>query len=167
MGLLDRAGLPSAEFRSLGEAVGGRVRVLAWARGDHGPVVGLSQALALRTVDGWRFVPWHTIDSGGWNAETARLRWRLVDGASDEITLDQPGSLPELFRERVDASIAMQERFELSRGRAAIIVARRRLDDDHAPLIWSSAQVGGTFDVAQRDQAEAQLVRLKAEYDIA
>lgn len=167
MGLLDRAGLPPADFRSLGEAAGRRVRVLAWARGADGLVVGLAHALALHNAEGWRFVPWHTIDSGGWNAETGRLRWRPVDGSSVEIALDQPGSLPELFRERVGASIVVHERFELSRGRAAMIVARRRLDDDRAPLIWSCTQVGGTLDVAQSDQAAAELVRLKTEYDIA
>ena len=44
MGLFDRAGLPSEDFRSLGEAIGGRVRVLAWARGADGVVVGKASA---------------------------------------------------------------------------------------------------------------------------
>ncbi|MBK8446050.1 MAG: hypothetical protein IPL41_04970 [Micropruina sp.] len=101
MGLLDRAGLPPVAFRTLNEAAGRRVRVLAWAKGVDGAVVGLAHALALPTADGWRFVGWHDIDTGGWNAERRRLRWRLVGGDSDEVMLDQPGSLPDLFRERV------------------------------------------------------------------
>ncbi len=167
MGLLDRAGLPPADFRRLTEVVGRRVRVLAWAQGVDGPVVGLAHALALPTADGWRFVGWHDIDTGGWNAETRRLRWRLVGGDSDEVMLDQPGSLPDLFRERVQASIVVHERFELPRGRAALIVARRRMDDDRAPLLWSMTRLGGSFDVGLTDQAEAELARLRTEYDIA
>lgn len=167
MGLLDRAGLPPAHFRSLTQAVGRRVRVLAWAQGVDGLVVGLAHALAIPTTDGWRFVGWHEIDTGGWSAETRRLRWRLVGGASDEVVLEQPGSLPELFRDRVEASIVVHERFELPRGRAALIVARRRLDDDRAPLIWLMTRLGGSFDEALSSLAEAELGRLRAEYDIA
>ena len=167
MGLFDRAGLPQDDFRSLGEAVGGRVRVLAWARGDEGVVVGLAGSLAIGAPDGWRFVPWHEIDNGGWRAESGRLRWTLLSGERGEVVLDQPGQLPDLFRERVAASIVVHERFELERGRAAMIVARRRLDDERAPLIWSSTRQGGPFDAAQSDRAEAELARLKAEYDIA
>ena len=106
-------------------------------------------------------------DKGGWDAKDSRLRWALVGGGDDEVVLTEPGSLPDLFRERVGASIVVQQRFELSRGRAAMIVARRRLDDDRHPLIWSLSRQGGPFDVAQADQAEAELARLRREYDIA
>ena len=167
MGLFDRAGLPSEDFRSLGEAIGGRVRVLAWARGADGVVVGLPDRLAIQTRDGWRFVGWHDIDKGGWDAPSGRLRWTLLDGAADDVVLAEPGSLPDLFRERVGASIVVQQRFELGRGRAAMIVARRRLGDGRHPLIWSLSRHGGPFDVAQSDQAEAELARLRREYDIA
>lgn len=167
MGLFDRAGLPAADFRSLTEAVGRRVRVLAWARGADGPVVGLADRLAVRGPQAWRFIGWHEVASGGWDTETGQLRWRLTDGVRDAVVLDGPGSLPELFRERVEASIVVQERLELARGRAAMIVARRRLDDGRAPLQWTVTQHGGSFDSAQADQADAELARLRAEYDIA
>jgi len=167
MGLFDRAGLPAADFRSLTEAVGRRVRVLAWARGADGPAVGLADRLAVRGPDAWRFIGWHEIASGGWDAETGRLRWRVIDGVRDDLVLDGPGLLPELFRERVEASIVVQERLELARGRVALIAARRRLGDEHAPLTWSISRHGGSFDSAQADQADAELARLRAEYDIA
>lgn len=167
MGLFDRAGLPAADFRSLTEAVGRRVRVLAWARGADGPVVGLADRLAVRGPDAWRFIGWHEVGSGGWDAATGHLRWRLTDGVRDDLVLENPGSLPDLFRERVEASIVVQERFELSRGRAAMIVARRPLDDTRAPLQWTVTRHGGSFDIAQADQADAELARLRAEYDIA
>ncbi|MEZ5090753.1 MAG: hypothetical protein R2719_14210 [Micropruina sp.] len=165
MGLFDRAGLPAADFASLTDAVGSRVRVLAWARGADGPVVGLADRLAWRTTDGWRFIGWHEIAAGGWDAETGQLRWRLTDGASDGVTLADPGSLPDLFRERVDASIVVQERFNLTRGRAAVIVARRPLGSRDASLVWSITRHGGAFDTAQDDQALAELARLRTEYD--
>lgn len=167
MGLFDRGGLPPDDFRSLTEAAGRRVRVLAWARGADGPVVGLADRLAVRGPEAWRFIGWHEIASGGWDAETGHLRWRLNDGVRDSLVLDDPGALPELFRERVEASIVVQERFELSRGRAAMIVARRRLDRGNGPLEWTVTRHGGTFDTAQVDQADAELARLRAEYDIA
>ncbi|MFT4217635.1 MAG: hypothetical protein QM619_10710 [Micropruina sp.] len=166
MGLFDRAGLPRADFDSLTTAVGRRVRVLAWARAADGPVVGMADRLARRSPDGWRQMPWHEIDAGGWDAETGRLRWRLTDGTGDDVRLDDPGSLPDLFRERVDASIAVRERFELGRGRASLIVARRRFDDERAPLLWTVTRLGGSFDAAQLDQADAELARLRDEYDI-
>jgi len=167
MRLFDRAGLPQAAFSSLSEALGHRVRVLAWAHGEHGPVVGLADRLAIQGADGWRFIGWHEVATGGWDAETGRLRWTLTDGFSDAIVLDDPGSLPDLFRERVDASIVVQQRLELSRGRAAMIVARRRLDAEGRPLIWSVTRHGGNWDTAQADRADAELAWLKGEYDIA
>ncbi|MFT3970098.1 MAG: hypothetical protein QM695_07425 [Micropruina sp.] len=166
MGLFDRAGLPAADFRSLAAATGRRIRVLAWAHGVDGPVVGLADRLAMRDADGWSFVPWHEITSGGWDSADGRLRWRLTDGADGAVLLRDPGSLPDLFRERVDASIVVQERFDLSRGRVAMIVARRPLDDGHSPLLWTVTRHGGGFDTAQIDQADAELARLRAEYDI-
>ena len=166
MGLFDRAGLPAADFASLTDAVGSRVRVLAWARGADGPVVGLADRLAWRTTDGWRFIGWHEIAAGGWDAETGQLRWRLTDGASDGVTLADPGSLPDLFRERVDASIVVQEKVDLHQGRTATIVARRRLDGGASPLLWTVIRRGGSFDADQSDRAERELARLRSEYDI-
>lgn len=166
MGLFDRGGLPSDEHRTLAEALGGRQRVLAWARSSDGPVVGLPGRLALRSADGWRTIGWHEIGTGGWDAESGRLRWTLTDGTTDEVLLAEPGALPELFRERVDASIAVQQRVELGRGRAALIVARRRLDDDGAPLAWSVSRQGGAWDAANEATAAAELLRLQREYDV-
>lgn len=167
MGLFDRAGLPPADYRSLTEALGRRVRVLAWASADEGPVAGLTDALAVRGPDAWRFIGWHEITSGGWDAETGRLRWRTSDGVQDAVAVGDPGALPDLFRERVEASIVVQERIELSRGRAAVIVARRRLGGGGEALEWALTRHGGSFDDDQVQAAEAGLARLRAEYDIA
>ena len=95
------------------------------------------------------------------------LRWTLVTGGTENLLLDDPGSLPDLFRERVDASIVVQQRVELAHDLAALIVARRLLDDDTAPLIWSLNRQGESWDAAQEAQAGAELARLQAEYDIS
>jgi len=167
MRLFDRAGLPIAAFSSLVDALGRRARVLAWSNGEDGPVVGLPDRLAIHAPEGWRFIGWHEMATGGWDAESSRLRWKLTDGVSDAVVLDDPGALPDLFRERVDASIVVQERLELTRGRAAMIVARRKLDAERHPLIWSVTRHGGSWNTAEADQAHAELARLKGEYDIA
>lgn len=166
MGILDRAGLPREVYASLAAAAGNRPRVLAWALGAHGPVVGMPDRLAISGPDGWLFVPWHEIGAGAWNAENGQLRWTLVDGQSDAVQVDDAGSLPDVFRERVGASIVVQQRVELDRGRAAMIVARRRLDDRAAPLVWSVTRQGATWDEEQLARAEAELARVQAEYDI-
>lgn len=168
MGLFDRAGLPVADYRTLTAALGERVRVLAWAAAGGGPVVGLAGALAIRGPEAWRFIGWHEIVSGGWDAETGLLQWRESDGVRDAIELADPGALPDLFRERVEASIVVQRRLELPRGRAAMIVARRQLGGAAgAPLEWNVTRHGGGFDTEEALQAEAELARLRAEYDIA
>lgn len=166
MRLFDRAGLPRADFDRLSQALGRRVRVLAWARGEVGPVVGLADRLAIGEPQSWNFVGWHRIATGGWDAETGTLRWRLDDGSEQQVTLDEPGSLPELFRERVDASIVMHEKVDLHQGRTATIVARRRLDGGASPLLWTVIRRGGSFDADQSDRAERELARLRSEYDI-
>ncbi len=167
MGLFDRAGLSRGDFTSLSAAAPGRVRVLAWASSADGPVVGLVDRLAWSSSDGWRFVGWHEIASGGWDVTSGTLRWTLVTGETENLLLDDPGSLPDLFRERVDASIVVQQRVELADDLAALIVARRLLDDDTAPLIWSLNRQGESWDAAQEAQADAELARLQAEYDIS
>ncbi len=167
MGLFDRAGLPRADFDRLTQALGRRVRVLAWARGADGPVAGLADRLAIGEPSGWRFVGWHEIAAGGWDAETAMLRWRLDDGSEQHARLEDPGSLPELFRERVDASIVVREKVELQRGRTATIVARRRLDGSPSGLLWTVIRQGGSFDADQSAHADGELARLQAEYDIS
>ena len=154
MGLFDRAGLSRGDFTSLSAAAPGRVRVLAWASSADGPVVGLVDRLAWSSSDGWRFVGWHEIASGGWDVSSGTLRWTLVTGETENLLLDDPGSLPDLFRERAEDL-------------AALIVARRLLDDDTAPLIWSLNRQGESWDAAQEAQADAELARLQAEYDIS
>ncbi|GAA3559042.1 hypothetical protein GCM10022197_13020 [Microlunatus spumicola] len=134
--------------RSAAARVGGPGRVLAWARAEDGFVVGGPAALSFGGGDptgggdDWQHVGWHEIEHGGWNAESRALSWTLYGGRRGRVGLAEPGRLPELFRERVAASIAV-ERFVAIRGeRGVTVTARRDLGGD-GTLTWHSSLTRG------------------------
>jgi hypothetical protein len=144
-------GLPPeayASWRSSMAARGAPARILAWARSADGLVVGSLAVLSLGGSEagtepaGWRHVGWHEIEHGGWNAESRSLSWTLYGGRRGRVELAEPGRLPELFRERVAASIAV-ERFVPIRGeRGVTVTARRDLGRD-GELTWHSSLTRG------------------------
>jgi hypothetical protein len=73
----------------------------------------------------WRHVGWHQIEHGGWNAEAHKLSWSTYDGSREFIDLVEPGRMPELFRERVSASI-VAERFVPIAGERGVTISGRR-----------------------------------------
>src|SRR5215210_9578287 len=96
-------GLPREAYAawqaSLAQSPGRPARILAWAKGPGGFVVGSPAALSWEAADGtWSHLGWHEIERGGWNGETATLSWTLHGGRRGAVTLDEPGRLPELFR---------------------------------------------------------------------
>src|ERR671916_157074 len=76
-------GLPRPAYAawtaSLAEQPGRPARILAWASGPDGYVVGSPAALSWGEQE-WRHVGWHEIERGGWNAETAKLSWAQYGG---------------------------------------------------------------------------------------
>ena len=127
---------------------GAPARILAWARSSDGIVVGSLAVLSVGASgpgaepEEWRHVGWHEIEHGGWNAESRSLSWTLYGGRRGRVELAEPGRLPELFRERVAASIAV-ERFVPIRGeRGVTVTARRDLAGDGA-LSWHSTLTRG------------------------
>ena len=153
---------------SLGRHLGQRPRVLAWGRTTDGVAVGLPDRLVYNGPEQWMDQLWHRVARGAWNRSTSTLRWSSVEGASQELTLTRPGRLPELFNERVSASIVLQRLVDLPPRGSAQITLRRDLGDPHAALMWSVLPQGR----ARLDEPEAQavvaaeLARLRAEYDI-
>src|SRR3712207_4000925 len=89
---------------SLAQIPGRPARILAWANGPDGLVIGSPAALSLTAHGAWTHLGWHEIERGGWNAETATLAWTLHGGRRGSVRLDEPGRLPELFRERIAAT---------------------------------------------------------------
>ena len=159
-------GLPPEVYASWSASVAGRdgapVRILAWARGQDAFVVGSPAVLSISDgggagagdaaaggdgvadgeVAGWRHVGWHEIEHGGWNAESRSLSWTLYGGRRGRVELEEPARLPELFRERVAASIAV-ERFVPIRGERGVIVTARRDLGGGGTLLWHSTLTRG------------------------
>ncbi|GMA31007.1 hypothetical protein [Litorihabitans aurantiacus] len=110
---------------------------------------------------GWSAVerrPWHEVDSASWDADTSSVHVRWIDGTTRRVALadDHPG-LPQVVRERVEASIAHQVVRDLPGGVQVRAVIRR----DGEGALTSQVSVVGT-DVASpevlraADEAEAQ-----------
>lgn len=166
MNLFARGSLPTADAASLRAEVGRPVRPLAWARTADGVVVGLVDALAQRMASGWTLTAWHEIVTGGF--ADGVLRWTGEDGVRHEAEITEPGRLPELFKERVDATFLLQRQITVGRGRLVVVSARRDLGRPEAPATWTVTAGPGVdlADPSTRAVADAELARLRAEYAI-
>ncbi|WP_130865208.1 hypothetical protein [Acidipropionibacterium timonense] len=149
MGLLRRRG-PGDEVmtvvRDVLEHPG--VRALAWGRGrTDRPVT------AVATEDGLVVVPedgaagavaWHEVIRGGWRKEESTLWWTLLDHSRVDVVLEDPGRLPEVFDERVTASIVCQDSVGVPGGRAVVAGRRRagRLGREDPSILWTVVALG-------------------------
>ena len=166
-GARDRLALPRGE------------RPLAWAdvddpdAADGGagayPWVGTRAALYVPTEDGYRRVPWTSVDRADWNESAQQLR--VVElapfGEVMPLTVGRlrgADRLLQLVRERVTASIVVARTVPV-RGRLAVRVVARRDPDRVAELSWSAVLDRGldASDPAVVDAAEAALVRVRDE----
>lgn len=143
-------------------------RILAAAEAVGGWCVLLADVLALQDQGEWRFTPWHRIEQGGWNDQNSELRWELVDGRRGNALFDEPGRIPEVFRERVQASIVVQKQIPIEGTReGGIVSARRNLADRDAPLEWRIRRGRGTAETPENMFVlEAALADLKTDWDI-
>jgi len=147
------------------------VRVLAWAPSEQdGPpsfCIGSPAALSWGSTETWRHVGWHEIEHGGWNDELRRLSWVQLDGRRGSVPLAEPARLPELFRERVEASIVVKRFLPLAGERGVQVSARRDLGGS-GPITWHTSLTRGlslrTPGVA--DGVEEALQQVRAEYDL-
>lgn len=162
MGLFGQGALPPELI-----ALIGRRRVLAKGRNAEGPVFGFADQLAYQRGDAWQAIGWHEIERGGWDAKSQQLTWTGLDGEETTLALDAPGRLPQLFRERVEATIVYNQSFTFEDGLTSVISARRSLSDPRAPLSWQVRPSTGTSAAQVADSAvvQAELARLRAEYD--
>jgi hypothetical protein len=164
-------GLPPAAYSawraSLAQSPGRPVRILAWAEGPAGFVVGSPASLSWGGEGAWTHVGWHEIERGGWNAETATLSWMLHGGRRGSVALVKPGRLPELFRERIAATIALERFVPLAGDRGVIVTARRDLAAGGA-ISWHSTLTRGLTWRSEGVQAAADraMAELRSEYDL-
>lgn len=150
-------------------APGHPVRILAWAEAADGYAVGSAAVLSTReaAADGWRHVGWHEIEHGGWNSETRKLSWAEYGGRRGSVELTGAGRLPELFRERIAASIVV-ERFVPIAGDRGVVVNGRRDLAAVAPVIAWHATLGRGLSwrtPGLRETVDEAMAELRAEYD--
>lgn len=163
-------GLPQEVYESWASALraqpGRQVRVLAWAKTLDGYCVGSPSALSFGDGTGWSHIGWHQIETGGWDADTGRLSWSLYGGDRDFMELSEVGRLPELFRERVSASIVLEKFIPIHNRRGVLISGRRDLADPDAPITWHSTLRGGlTWETeGVKAATDRAIVQVRTEY---
>ena len=155
---------------TLTEVRGRPARILAWAPVVDDGLVLLSPAVvSVLRDDDWRHVGWHEIERGGWNAETEQLRWQTYAGARGAVALPDPARVPEVFKERVDASIVFERFVPLggSGDRGVIVSGRRDLAQGPTEISWHATLTRGVTwrTPGVRELADAAMVELRREYD--
>lgn len=144
-------------------------RVLAWARTTDGAVVaGTRDALHAREADGRTLrVAWEQVEAADWDADTGVLRVSQVgtwgeDRPEHGWSLEEPGRLLELVRERVTASVVHQRHVPVT-GRRGLRVIARRAPSGGSPIHWIYEYDEGVDpdDPAVREVAEAALAQAR------
>lgn len=107
--------------------------VLAWGRSDAGePVVATRHGLWLPGADGPRRVGWAQVNKAAWDGGALRVTESeqvapgvVVDKPSYLLRLAEPAGLPAAIQERVTASVAYSEHYELPGHGGVRVVGRR------------------------------------------
>lgn len=141
---------------------------LAAARTLDGWCVLLPDVLAQSRGRDWRWTGWHVIEQGGWNDQNRELRWEESSGRRGTAVMDDPQRVPEVFKERVDASIVVQKHVPIEGTReGGVVSARRDLANRDAPLEWRTRRGRGTPDEPAVEAALAMaLAELRNDFDI-
>jgi hypothetical protein len=173
-------GLPVAaysEWRTSLVLVPGReARILAWATTPTGYCVGSPAALSIGDQSGFTHLGWHEIERGSWNAETARLSWVCHADAEGRarrgwVDLVEPARLPELFAERIAATIVFERFVPLTASveGGVMVSARRDLSGAADRIAWHVSPTRGLDwrDPAVRAEAKRVLAGMRSEYDSA
>lgn len=148
-------------------------RILAWAAALPGFAIGSPALLSFTDGDDWAHVGWHEIERGGWDSQVGALSWTLYAEPGEarprgSVELLDPGRLPELFRERVSATIAFEQFVALAGDRGVVISARRDLRDG-GDVTWHSTLTRGLTWKGHgvRAAADEAVTRLRTEYDVS
>lgn len=165
-------GVPEAAYSSWASSLSARsgrqVRILAWASTSDGFALASPSVLSYGDESGWDHLGWHEIERGGWDEETGMLTWSLYGGGTGEVSLTDPGRLPEVFRERVSASIVMEKLVPIRNGRGVLISGRRDLANGDDAITWNSTlQRGLTWQMEGVQAAtEHAIAQVRSEYDM-
>ena len=165
---------------SLGRHPGRQVRVLAWATTSEGHAVASPSVLSytLRPVEPvveaqpepeeWVHLGWHEIERGGWDEESGELSWTRYAGSPGSVRLTEPGRLPEVFRERVAASIVLEKFVPIRNGRGVLLSGRRDLAEGDVTITWNSSLGRGlTWQMEGVQEAtDEAIAQVRTEYDM-
>lgn len=123
-------------------------RLLADAVAAEGHLGGTRDALYLvRSHGGTAYelsetvrIPWEDVEAADWDQDTSVLRVTEVGSwgqlrPEHRFTIDEPGRLLELVRERVTASIVLQRHVPVDERRGLRVIARRAPRGDR-PVQW-------------------------------
>lgn len=157
---------PRVDLTGLREALGSDERVLAQGVGADTVLAGTRTNLAMRAEGAWRVWPWEEIAAGAWDAQTRRFTWRPLDGEEIEATLDDAGMMPQLFRERIQATTVVSALVDTASGQVHI-VGRRGLGADPRLRFYAVASGTGGADLSEprtRAQVVAETQRLRDEF---
>ena len=122
--------------------------------------------------EGWKHIGWHEIERGGWNAELRKLSWVLhaapgKPSPRGSLELLKPGRLPELFRERISATIAIERFVPLVGERGVTITARRDLGASGTVAWHSTLTRGLSWETdGVRAAVDQAMEELRTEYDV-
>lgn len=116
--------------------VGPGERVLAWAEAAEGMVAGTRDALYVGSTR----IAWELVEAADWDRDTSVLRVSEVGTWGEHrpehrFTIEEPGRLLELVRERVTASVVLQRHVPLQGRRGLRVIARRAPRGDR-PVVW-------------------------------
>ena len=129
----------------------------------------LAEVLSVQSGDSWRHVGWHEIERGGWNVETAQLRWQTYTGKRGALGLPDPARVPAVFQERVRASIVFERFVSLTPGsdRGVVINGRRDLAEGPTAIEWHTTLTRGVTwrTPGIRELADRTLAEVRHEYD--
>lgn len=150
-------------------------KVVCWGRGPGTTpdsstyVVATDKALYLDGRFGNRRLPWSSINKANWDEPMLELVVQTSPGGTAEaisIRLDEPGHMPTTVRERVTATIVVQERVLLEGDKGALMVARKNFDDDQ--VRWSVVLDKGldSTNPVIRQRADDMLAELRTQFGI-
>lgn len=123
MRLTRRRNLPEGMTLENGE------RVLAVS----GDTVATNAALHFNGTGGITRVPWERVEQAVW--KDGLLIVREVGGVRHDVSLAEPGSVPETVRERVTSTVVVSSRVKLPRG--GVRIAARRPARGPGELRWT------------------------------
>jgi hypothetical protein len=142
-------------------ALGHRPVVLAMAKGEGALCVATPQTFCVHSADAWQVIGWENIQNGDWDNDSQTLSWMLLDGTVGRASVTDTDRLPGVFRERVRASILVEDTTEVSEGKGSVLIAGRKNPGGDGVITWTAQALRRT-DLADPEVAE-HIVRRTAE----